>query len=195
MALSINILPFNRICGPTFGGLARVWLFDPADFDFTQAVPGVGGANPYSAVALATAAAGNAAAKMYPIVFDKKTAEYTFKQSRKGCSVKYEHQLELKLSDLSQLITNWNAALDAAGCCGGLGILMQLNSGKMFVAGERVVNGAPIEIPLDMVQDGSSGSTGKLIDDENAETVILKGDYTRKLYEFTGGVASIMALE
>ena len=193
----LNPPVYNRACAATAGGIARVWLFDGNDFDFTQTAPASGSTAvmPYSAVALATGATALSGAKMYPIAFEKKTAEHTFKQSKKGSSSKYEHQLEFKLPDISQMITNWNKAVDDIGVCGGLGIAIQYNSGKIFIAGERIVNGLPVDVPMDMVQDGSSGTSGKLMDDENAETVILKGDYPRKLYEFTGGVASLISMQ
>ncbi len=184
----------NRDCKTTTGGIAEILIFDGIDFDWTQTAPPNGSTaiQPYSAVAVAAGA--GATPKMYSVGFEKKTAEYTFKQSKKGTSVKYEHQVELKLSDLSQLITNWNKAVDDIGVCGGIGMAIVMNSGKIFIVGERIVNGQPLAVPMDMVQDGSSGTSGKLMDDENGETVILKGDYPRKLYEFTGGYATLRAL-
>ncbi len=193
--LCTTLRPYNRTCGPTSGGVARLWIFDADDFNFTQAAADPSGAKPYSAVALRPGATAAGGARMFPIKFEKDEAEYTFKQSRKGCSVKYEHQLEFKLADLSQLITNWNAAIDAAGCCCGIGIVVQLNSGKIFVAGEKWVNSAAIDIPLEMKQDGSSGTSGKLKDDFNGETVIIKGDHMRKLYEYSDKVQSIIDLQ
>lgn len=132
---------------------------------------------------------------MLPINFQREEAEYKFTQSRKGCSVKYEHSLEFLLPDLSHTITTWNASVDAAGCCCGIGLAIQFNSGKIFIAGERFVNGDAIDIPLYMQQDGSTGTSGKLLDDVNGETAILKGSYPRKLYEYTGGVQSLIDLQ
>lgn len=142
----------------------------------------------------ATAAGG---AKMFPISFSKNgnEAEYTYTQSRNGTSVKYEHQLEFFTANLDQLQTQWNQAVDAAGACSGIGLVMQFNSGKIFVAGEKWINDNPVDIPLLIRQDGSTGTTGKLLDDPNGQTSILKGDYVRTLYEFTGGLNAITAME
>ena len=193
--LCVNPQAYDRVCGPTSGGIARIWLFDGEDFNLTQAAAVNGVAQPYAAIALRAGATAASGAKMFPVKFEKDEAEYTFKQSRKGCSVKYEHQLEFKLPDLSQLITTWNASLDSAGCCCGVGLAIQLNSGKIFIAGEKYVNAEVIDIPLTLKQDGSSGTSGKLLDDFNGETVIIKGDAGRKLYEFTGGVQAIVDLQ
>lgn len=135
--------------------------------------------------------------KMFPISFSKNgnEAEYTYSQSRNGTSVKYEHQLEFFSANLDQLQTQWNQAIDAAGACSGIGMVIQLNSGKIFVAGEKWINDNPVDIPLLIRQDGSTGTSGKLLDDPNGQTSILKGDYTRSLYEFTGGLNAITAME
>ncbi len=142
----------------------------------------------------ATAAGG---ARMFPIQFNKNgnEAEYTYKQSRKGASVKYEHQIQFFLDDIDQMVAQWNQTIDDAGACNGIGLLIQLNSGKIFVAGERWVGGLPVDIPLIMRQDGSSGTSGKMFDDANGQDTIIKGDFGRNLYEFNGGLASITALE
>lgn len=194
--LCTNLKPYNRACSPTSGGIARLWIFDGEDFDFTQAAEDPDtGAQPYTAIALRTGATAAAGALMFPIKFGAKTAEYTFTHSRNGCSVKYEHKLEFLLPDLSQLITTWNQAVDAASCCCGVGLMIQLNSGKILVAGEKYVNSDAITIPLQMEQNGSTGTSGKLMEDVNGETVIMLGDHVRKLYEYTGTVQSIIDLE
>ncbi len=198
--LCTNLQSINRVCGPTSGGISRVWIFDPYDFDFTQAVadPITGAAAKYTVVAIRETGEVPApieGAAMLPVKFQKEEAEYKFAQSRKGCSVKYEHSLEFQLADLDQSITNWNAAVDAAGCCCGVGLIIQLKSGKIFVAGERFVNDAEISIALELTQDGSSGTSGKLLDDFNGETVVIKGNHGRKLYEYSGTVQSIIDLE
>jgi hypothetical protein len=136
-------------------------------------------------------------AKMFPIGFSKNgnEAEYTYSQSRNGSSVKYEHQLEFFVSDLDQLIAQWNQSIDDAGACGGIGLAVQLNSGKIFIGGEKWINDDPIDIPLLFRQDGSTGTSGKLYDDPNGQTTIIKGDYKRNLYEFTGGLATLVGFE
>ena len=46
-----------------------------------------------------------------------------------------------------------------------------------------------------MKQDGSSGTSGRLKDGFNGETVIIKGDHVRKLYEYSDKVQSIIDLQ
>lgn len=274
--LSFKIRPLSKTCKSTSGGVARIWIFDPEDFTFTQAADDpITGPQPYTAVALRSFGTGGTAtattasnavtaitvtaggsgytsaptititggggtgatasatvsggvitaitvtaggsgytstptititpagavvsdgAKLYPISFNKNgnEAEYTYKQSRKGTSVKYEHQIEFFVDDLDQLIAQWNKAVDDAGACGGLGLAVQLNSGKILIGGERYIGANPVNIPLTIRQEGSSGTSGKLFDDANGQTTILKGDFNRPLYEFTGGLAALTALQ
>lgn len=196
MALSLNLIGYNPVCAALASGVARAWIFDPEDFDFTQAVPDADGSvQPYTAVALRTGATALLGAKMFPIGFSRKEAEYTYKQSLKNGASKYEHQLELSVRKLTQGLANFSSKLDAASVCGGVGVAFQLNDGTIFVSGERFINGAAINIPFDMVQDGSSGGTGKELDDKNGATIILKGDANRMLYEYTGGVQSLITLQ
>lgn len=124
--------------------------------------------------------------KMFLINFQADEAEWTWKQSVKGCAVKYEHEIILQLPENEQGLTNFLESLDAAGCCCGLGIAFRLNSGKVFLAGEKYVNGTAIP-RFTMKQDGSDGGTGKLFDDFNGGNLHLKGSYSRNLYEYTGG--------
>jgi len=190
--LCITLKGLNQLCTGVSGGMIRCWIFDPLDFDWTQAPAVAGVAQVYTAVALvATATTG----KMYRINFTEKTGKWSYTQSRNGCSVKYEHQIEFALPDLNQEITTWNQVVDAAGCCCGLGVVIQLNTARIFVAGEKVVNAAAIEVPMKVVQDGSTGDSGTNLDDPNQQLTILKGDYGRSLYEYTGGAQSIINLE
>ncbi|MFA6060038.1 MAG: hypothetical protein WC756_17680 [Taibaiella sp.] len=194
--LCAKLRPYNRVCLSTSGGIARIWIFDGEDFVFTQAAPAADGTiAPYTAIALNTGAVAADGALMYPIKFERKTAELSFTQSRNGCSVKYEHKLEFQLTEISHLIANWNMAIDAAGCCCGVAMIIQCNSGKILVAGEKYVNAAVIPIPLEMQQNGSTGTTGKLMEDPNMQTAILIGDYNRPLFEYTGTAQSIVDLE
>lgn len=180
-------------CGGTTGGVSDAAIFDPSDFNFTQAAAVSGVAQPYTAIALRAGATAVGGAKVFLINFQQDEAEYTWKQSVKGCSVKYEHQLTLQLNNNSQDLTTFLQSLDAAGCCCGLGVIIRLNSGKIFVMGEKYVGGSAIP-RFTIKQDGSDGTSGKLFDDANVGNLILKGSYTRPLYEYTGTWASIEAL-
>jgi len=193
--LCIKLKSFDRACGPTTGGVSRIWIFDREDFNFTQAATDANGDKPvYTAVALRAGATADDGALMFPIKFEAKEAEYKYAQSRKGSSVKYEHSLEFLLPDLGHFITQWNEKVDAASVCCGIGLIVELNSGKIIVLGEKYVNAAPIT-DWKIEQNGSSGTSGKLYDDVNGQTTALKGDYKRGAYEYSGGVAAIVALE
>lgn len=191
--LCVTLKGRTRTCGSVTGGISDIGLFDPNDFNFTQAADVAGEKQPYSAAALRAGATGVGGAKVYVVSFQEDEAEWTWKQSRKGCSTKYEHEWILQLPENEHGLTTFLQALDAAGCCCGLGIIMRLNSGKIFVAGEKYVNGSAIP-KFKITQDGSDGTSGKLFDDFNGGNLHLKGSYSRNLYEFSGTWADIEAL-
>ena len=177
-------------CAGVSGGIAQIYIFDPSDFDFTQASPVSSVIQPYTAIADLTTGH-----KLYGINFQRNQAEYSFKQSSKGgYSTKYEHQLMFIAPDLSMLTASWNTLVDKAGICCGVGMVIVLNSGRILIIGEGSVNAAPLAVPSYAWQDGSSGSSGKAFDDVNGNTVMLKGDYNRAAIEFTGGITAITAL-
>lgn len=194
--LSVTLKAFDRTCGPTSGGVSRVWIFDRSDFSFTQGAADADGNLPaYSAIVRRTGATEAGGAVMFPVKFVRNEAEYKYSMSKKGTSVKYEHSLEFLMADLDQFITQWNQKVDAAGACEGIGIIVELNSGKILVLGERYVNDALVSGNWEIAQDGASGTSGKLNDDINGHTAVLKGDYRRGAYEFSGGVGAVEALE
>lgn len=195
MALAVKLVGYAAACAAISGGVSRLWVFDNKDYTFTQAAfdPATGHA-PYTAITAMTGADA-AGAAMLPLKFERFEVEYTYKQSRKGRFSKYEHQLQFKMADLSQSLANWNVLLDAASACEGVGLIIQLVTGKILVMGEAIIGGNPIEVPMYVMQDGSSGTSGKVMDDFNGQDTILKTDYNRPLLEFTGGLAAITALE
>lgn len=192
MSLCTKLIKYKQgTCIGVSGGIAQIFLFDNADFDFTQAAPVSGVIQPYTAVADLSAGAG----KFYGVNFQRNEAEYTFDQSSKGgYFTKYTHKLNFNAPDLSMLTTQWNKLVDLAGECCGIGIVIVLNSGRILIMGEGSVNTAGLAIPFFCYQDGSKGTSGKKFDDMNANSVQLNGDYTRSLIEYTGGIASIIAL-
>lgn len=129
---------------------------------------------------------------MYQLKFERKEAEFKWKQSKNGCSVKYEFDLDARLPNLSQEITNYLSSLDSAGCCCGLGVIIRLNSGKIFVIGERFVNGSQIPF-FEVVMQDSEGGSGRKFEDFNGATVKFKGEYSRSANEFTGLMSVIEA--
>lgn len=187
--LCVKLSEFKKLCGATSGGLSDLAIFDPADFNFTQVAAG----DPYTAVALREGATAAGGAKVYNISFQVNEAERTWKQSRKGPSVKYDHEIKAQLPQLSQSLTKFLQSLDAAGACCGFGLFARHNDGKIFVAGEKYVNAGQIPNFL-VTMDGSDGTSGKLFDDFNGANVLIKGSYSRELYEYSGDWASITAL-
>lgn len=191
--LCVTLKNFIRACAPVSGGISDIAIFDPADFSFTQAAAIAGVAQPYTAIALREGADDAAGALFFLINFQQDEAEWKWTQSVKGCSVKYSHELDFQLPENSQALTTFQQALDAASCCCGLGLIFRLNNGKVFVLGEKYV-GANTIARFTIKQDGSTGGSGKLQDDFNGGNLILKGDYSRNLFEYTGGWDDVEAL-
>lgn len=131
--------------------------------------------------------------KISNISFQIDEADWNWKQSVKGCSTKYEHTFGFQLPENSQALTTFLQALDNASCCCGLGMVVRLVNGKIFVCGEKYVNGNTIT-RFHVTQNGSAGGSGKLYDDFNGGNIVLTGSYSRNLYEYTGTWADITAL-
>lgn len=182
--LCVTLKNFIRACAPVSGGISDILVFDPEDFNFTQAAQIAGVDQPYTVAALRTGAEGPGAV-MFEINFQQDEAEWTWKQSTKGCSTKYDHEFKFQLPENSQALTTFLQALDAASCCCGLGMVVRLNNGKIFIAGEKYVNASSIG-RFTIKHDGSEGGSGKLYDDFNGGNLVLKGPYSRNLFEFTG---------
>lgn len=194
--LCVKLKKYDKACAPTTGGVSRLWIFDRDDFDFTQgAADADGNKPPYTAIARRAGATADGGGNLFPVLFQYKEASYSYTQSlSNGTSVKYEHNLEFLLADISHFITNWNERVDAASACCGIGVIVELNSGKILVFAEKYVNGSRIR-EWRMQQNGSTGTTGKLFEDANGQTTKLVGDFNRPAYEFTGGSAALEALE
>lgn len=192
--LCVSLKKYTRACGGVTGGISRIWVFDPSDFDFTQAADVAGVKQPYTAVALQTGATVATGSGFFPISFQYQEADRTWKHAVTGCSVAYQHEVKAQLPQLSHGLTNFLQSLDSAGCCCGLGLLIEHNDGKIFVMGEKSVNAAPIPYFQVKMAD-SDGATGKKFNDFNGVNVVFKSEYSRDLYEYTGGAAAIAALE
>lgn len=188
--LCVTLKPYSRACGGVTGGISDLGIFDPNDIDFTQAAAVSGTAQPYTALAERD---GVDSPSIFMVSFQPDEAEWTFTQSVTGCSVKYEHEFVFQLPENSQALTTFQQALDAAGCCCGLGLIFRLNNNKIFVAGEKYVNGTSITKFL-VKQDGSEGGSGKLQDDFNGANIHFKSSYSRNLYEYTGAWSAVEAL-
>jgi hypothetical protein len=194
--ICVKLKKYDVACAPTTGGISRLWIFDRDDFDFTQGAADADGNKPvYTAIARRAGATADGGGNLFPVLFQYKEGSYSYTQSlNNGTSVKYEHNLEFLLADVSHFITQWNEAVDRASSCCGIGVIVELNSGKVLVLAEKYVNGASIR-EWRMQQNGSTGTTGKLFEDANGQTTKLVGDFNRGAYEFTGGTAALEALE
>lgn len=188
--ICVSLKPYVRACGGVTGGISDLAIFDPNDLDFTQAEAVEGSAQKYSAVAERDGVDG---ISIFSISFQENEAEWTYTQSVTGCSTKWEHEWIFQLPENSQELTVFQQALDAAGCCCGIGLIMRMNNGKIFVAGEKYVNAASIT-KFTLKQDGTEGGSGKLFDDFNGANIHLKSSYSRNLYEYSGTWASIELL-
>jgi hypothetical protein len=186
----VNLRKYQRNCAAVTGGVSDIAIFDPSDLDFTQGADDANGKTAYSAVEERDDVDG---ASIFMINFQVDEAEWTYTQSKTGCATKYEHNFNFQLPDNSQNLSTFMQSLDSAGCCCGIGIFLRLNSGKIFVAGEKYVNGDSIT-RFQIAQDGTEGGSGKLFDDFNGGNLKLKGNYSRNLYEYSGTWASIEAL-
>lgn len=191
--ICVNLASYNTPCVTTSGGVSDIWIYDPLDFNWTQTIT-AGVASPYSAVTLRPGATSAGGAKMFPVKFQRKEAEFKFKHSINGCSIKYEFELSAQLPNLSHGLTTYLQSLDSAGCCCGIGIVILLNSGKIFVLGEKYVNNNLIPY-FEIKMDGTEGGSGKKFDDFNGANVMFKGEYSRMAYEFSGGANAIIALQ
>lgn len=191
--LCVSLKPYVRpSCAPVTGGISDILLFDIDDFNFTQAAAVAGQLPGYSAAALRTGATAVGGALLYQMTFKDGEAEWKFTQSNTN-SPTWAHEFDFFLEDNSQALTNALEALDSAGSCCGLGIVMRLKNGKIFVAGEKWVN-ANSAVKFRIKQDGTTGGSGKAVGDNNGAAVVLKGESSRNLYEYTGTWATIEAL-
>lgn len=186
--LCVTLRSYSRGCGAVTGGISDLLFFDPSDFNFTQA----GSTDAYTAVTRRAGATAVGGALMFSVTFNEFEAERTWKHTRKGCSVKYDHEVHAQLPQLSNALTTFLSALDAAGCCCGLGVVIRHNDQKIFIMGEKYVNGEAIT-KFNATMDGSDGSTGKLFDDFNGANVVIKAPYSRDLREYTGAWSTLSA--
>lgn len=184
--LCVTLKSYSAPCQATTGGLSDIWIFDPADFNWTQDNE----TKSYTAVTRRDGATAEGGAKMFPIKFQRKEAEYKFKQSRNGCSVKYETDIDAQLPKLGQELTNFLSTLDNAGCCCGLGIVFRTNSGEIFVIGEKYVNDKSIPY-FELVMDGTEGGSGRKFEDFSGAKVMFKAEYNRAANQFIGDIGVI----
>ena len=186
---------YTAPCVGNSGGVARAWVFDPADFTWTQAAATA--ANPlppYTAVALMAGATLVGGSGFYNIPFYYLTADYKATHSRKNTTNKWAHQFSCMMPQINKDLTEFIANMQAVGTCSSLGLVIEDYNGTITVVGEGYVNGTPIPALWRMLMDGTEETTGTAIDDDNGVKLVIKGDYNRKAVQFTGGLAAILAL-
>lgn len=185
--------PTVVITGAGTGAAATATIVGGVITGITVTTPGTG----YTTAPTISFTGGGAVAadgaKLFLVAFQQDEAEWTWKQTVTGCAVKYEHEWIFQLPENGQNLTTFLQALDAAGCCCGLGMVFRLNSGKILVAGEKYVGNQAIP-RFTIKNDGSDGTSGKLYDNFNGGNIHLKGSYSRNLYEFSGNWSAIEAL-
>jgi len=189
--LSIPLTGFLKDCNPNQGGISRIWVADPADFNFTQA----GATDPYTAVALNSGATVAGGSGFFKVDFTYLEATYKAAQSVKGTQNKVSHTLTAQLPKISDGLNAFLFQAMEAAYCSALLVVMQFNTGVIKVMGEAWVNAAPIPAVFRIVMDGTEEDSGKNYDDFSGANVSFKGDYWRPAFTFTGGLAAITALE
>jgi len=193
--LSITLAKHNASCNANSGGVSRAWLFDPADFTWTQAsATAADPLPPYTAVALSTGATLVGGSGFYPINFYYLSASYKATHSMKNSANKWTHEFSCFLPQISSDLTGYIANIQATSTCASVGLVIEDFNGTITIVGEGVINANPIPGVWRMLMDGSSEETGKALDDENGVNLVIKGDYNRKAIQFTGGLSSILAL-
>lgn len=194
--LTITNHKYVATCAANSGGISRLWVFDPADFTWTQAAATA--ANPlppYTAVALMAGATLVGGSGFYKVPLYYLTGMYKAVQSRKNTSNVWSHELSFTLPQMSIELTEFIANLQAAANCSSLGWLICDYNGVFTVLGEQFVGGVAIPGLWRMLMDGTEETTGKALEDDNASTIVIKGNYNRKAVQYTGSLASIVALE
>lgn len=184
--LGVKIDKLTRACTPASGGVSRILLFDPNDFEFTQ------DATTKSYTTVTKRKGAETTGFFVDIPFKRKEAEYKFNQSV-GASgaAKYVHEFTCLIASIGQTLTNFLTNLDAASYCSGIGIAIQLNSGEVLIMGEAYVDGDLIP-SFWPEHNGSEGGSGKLFDDSNGVTVKITADYSRALNSFSGGFQTLI---
>lgn len=192
--LCTKLYNYTEACKIVAGGISNILIFDPADFNFTQAAPNADGTiNPYTAIALNAGATAAAGAKMLAISFKNGQAQYTW--NKNADTAAYEHTLNLtKRSVAGITLTNFLMSLDAATECCGIGVIIRTNDNKIFVMGEKYVNNSEI-IGFNVRHGASTGDSGQAFSDASVANIQLIGSYSRLLNEYTGTWASVEALK
>lgn len=190
--LCVTLNKLTRECAPSSGGVSRLLIFDPADFDFTQDTT----SKAYTAVARRVGA--DEAPNLgffFDVKFKRKEAEFKYTHSIGASGApKYAAELTALFPALGQELTNFLTNLDAASYCCGLGLVVVLNSGVIYILGEGYVDGEVVDPFYEVLHNGTEATSGKLFDDLNGATLKFTSDYGRAPNTFSGGLSSILGM-
>ena len=190
--IGCTIKGYKPTCSAIVGGIGQLYVGDANDFDFTEGEADASGdPTGYVSVAYMTGATSVGGAYLYEItsIIDNLSVDISQSNSE-GTSSEYAYEIKARAAQLCQAMTNFTKKLDAASVCCQLLFVWISNDGKVFVAGEKYVNG--VQIPrFRFKQDGSKFQSGKLFKDFNGGDLSFKGNYLRLPYEFTGGIGAL----
>ena len=178
-------------CGIVAGGVSDLYIFDPTIFDFTQAAPIANVIQPYTAIT--DLGAGDL---IYPVKFERMSAEYDYSmKSEDGVTLGYTHKVMFSVPRINMIASQWAQLIGTQGYCCGIGIVIVLNSGDILIMGEASVNAAKLVPNFYVYQDGTKANSGKKGSDKNTVSDTLTScEYSRPLIQYTGSLASILAL-
>lgn len=194
--LGCTVRGYTKGCSPIVGGVDELFVGDANDFVLTSGSPNTDGdPTGYDNIELRDGATSEGGALLYPIdsIIDSLGVEIT-QANADGTNTAYEYTISARLAQMSQALTNFNTKIDSAALCCQLIFVWRNNDGKMFVIGEKYVDGTVIT-RFRFRQDGSRVGTGKKFTDFNGQDLSLKGSYSRLPYEFVGDAAIIEALK
>lgn len=192
--ICVTLNKLTRECTPSSGGVSRLMVFDPSDFDFTQDEA----TKAYTAVARRTGADGETDSEkgfFYDVKFKRKEAEFKFTHSIGGSGApKYASEMTALYPALGQELTNFLSNMDSASYCCGLGLIVVLNSGVIYVLGEGFVDGELVDPFFEVLHNGSEATSGKLFDDLNGATLKFTAEYGRAPNTFSGGLSALVGM-
>jgi|SRR5882724_5280402 len=179
-------------CGIIAGGISKLFFFDPTVVDFTQAGLISGVTQPYTAITDLT----TAGSILFPVKFEQMSAEYDFDQkSQDGVTLGYTHKVMFSVPRINMIASQWGILIGNQGYCCGIGIIMITNALDILVMGENSVNAVPLIPTFYTYQDGTKANTGKKGSDKNTVNVTITScEYFRPLIQYTGTIASVLAL-
>ena len=186
-----NISYEPAVCGIPAGGISNIFIGDPTIFDFTQDPPMSGVIQPYRAITdLGTSDL------IYPVKFEQMSAEYDYDlKNDNGVAPAYTHKVTFSVPRVNMLSTQWQQLINQNAYCCGILIIIITNSSDVLIMGEASVNNALLIPKFYTYQTGTKGATGKKGTDKNTVTVQIEScEYFRPLIQYTGTIASILAL-